>query len=230
MVIVPNQFFGLGDIIFEQTLVRMFGDKILWPVEPQFVDGLQRAYPDITFIAKTFLNINYDRKDEYETNGMKVLPLRWSDSLMNVAYSDCMKSKYMLYGKDWAKWKDSAMWVRDGKKEKELWYLLGLHEGRPYNLVNTTFGSESQLNIPLVINNGLPTIHMRTIEGCSLFDWAKVIENATHIHTVSTSIIYLLELLPLKAETVNIYPRKPIEQDLRNVAYILTSHDYIKHE
>lgn len=230
MTIVPNQFFGLGDVIFEQTLVRYFGEKILWPVEPHFVEGLNRAYPDITFIAKPFVNLNYERKDEYVTNDMKVLPLRWSDSLMGVPYSDCMKSKYMLYGFDWQKWKDSAMWVRDEKREKELWYLLGIHSGKPFNLLNTTFGSESQLNVPIVINNGLPTVHMRTIEGFSLFDWAMVIEKATHIHTVSTSIIYLLELLSLQAKTVNIYPRKPIEQDLRNVAYLLTSHDYIIHQ
>lgn len=233
MVIVPNQFFGLGDIIFEQTLMRDYlrpCDKILWPVERQFIEGLNRAYPWITFRDRRHINIDYDRKDEYIVNDMKVLPLRWADSLMNVPYSDCMKSKYMLYGMDWTKWKEKSGWLRDMKREQDLWYLLGIHSGRPYNLLNTTFGSESQLNIPIVINNGLPTVHMRTIEGFSLFDWAMVIQEAAHIHTVSTSIIYLLEILPLRAKTVNIYPRKPIEQDLRNVAYLLTSHDYIIHQ
>lgn len=227
MTIVPNQFFGLGDVIFEQTLVRYFGDKILWPVESQFVEGLNRAYPDITFIDKALLNINYEAKDEYTYDDLKVLPLRWADSILKVPYSDCMKSKYMLYGKDWTKWQDKAMWVRDGRKEEELCRAINIPA--QYNLVNTTFGSQSQLNIPIVVNNGLPTIHMKAVAGYSLFDWAKVIENATHIHTVSTSIVYLLELLYLKAKTVNIYPRKPIEQDLRNVAYILTSHDYKLH-
>lgn len=229
MIIVPNQYFGLGDVIFEQTIVRAFGEKILWPVEAQFVDGLNRAYPDITFINRKALNIDYERKGEYIQDGMKVLPLRWADSIMKVPYTDCMKSKYMLYGMHWQDWKINAMWTRNEEREGSIWNHLGIDQYNPYNLVNSTFGSESQLNLPISIDNSLPIVTMRTIQGFSLFDWAQVIERATCIHTVSTSIIYLLEQLTLEAKEIHIYPRRPIEQDLKCVDYLLTSHNYTLH-
>lgn len=230
-MILPMQYFGLGDVIFEQTLVRAFNEPVLWGVQSNFIEGLQRAYPDITFIDTRLLNIDWNRKSEYEISGAKVLPLRWADQMLGLPYLQCMAAKYLLYGMAWEGWKDQAMWIRDTKKEMELSVLLASRHNinGQYNLVNTTFGSDSQLQIPIIVNNGLPTIHMRTIDGFSLFDWAYIIEHAATIHTVSTSIIYLLELLKLKASEIHLYPRKPHEQDFRNVDYLLTSHEYIKH-
>lgn len=229
MIIVPNQFFGIGDVIFEQTVVRkLAGDnEIVWPVEPQFLDGLTRAYPDIKFVDKNTFPLNYDRRDEYESHDMRILPLRWADVILKVPYTECMKAKYMLYDMDWQNWRVHAMWKRDGQKEYDLRILLKLPP--KYNLINRTFGSQSQLKAATKVDNGLPNIDMRTIEGFSLFDWAYVMENATEIHTVSTSIIYLLEMLNLKAECVNLYPRKPIEHDFKNVDYILQKHYYVCH-
>jgi hypothetical protein len=69
---------------------------------------------------------------------------------------------------------------------------------------------------------------MEIIDGFTLLDWYKVLQNAKQIHTVSTSIIYMLEKMELNAEAVCIYIRKPEEQDLKNIDYILTDkHKYI---
>ncbi len=53
-MIVPIQKWGIGDIIFEMTLVRAFKEPVRWVVEEQFIDGLQRAYPDIGFVVDNF--------------------------------------------------------------------------------------------------------------------------------------------------------------------------------
>lgn len=229
MTIVPVQCWGIGDIIFEQTVVRkVAGDNpILWPVEPQFLDGLTRAYPDLKFVDKRTLLIDYERKDDYIWGDMRMLPLRWADSICKVPYSDCMKSKYMLYGMEWQSWRVHAMWQRDGQKEYELRNHLRLPS--KYNLINRNFGSQSQLKAAIEVDNGLPNINMHTIEGFSLFDWAYVIENATEIHTVSTSIIYIMEMLQIRSESVHLYPRRPIEQGFENVEYILQKHRYEFH-
>ena len=231
MIIVPNQFFGIGDVIWEQTLVRSLAgnNKILWPVMPQFVEGLNRAYPDdMTFIDYNLLKLDYDRKDHYVAGDMSVLPLRWADHLLKVPYSDCMKSKYMMYGMDWEMWDDNAMWFQDSNKENELFQILGC-EPRCYQLVNVNFGSDSVHKINIPTHNMLPVVEMRTIPGFSLFDWTKVICNAAEIHTVSTSIIYMLEQLNILAKEVHLYPRKPHEHDFRNIEYIIKRHKYIKH-
>jgi hypothetical protein len=51
-------------------------------------------------------------------------------------------------------------------------------------------------------------IDLSFINGYTLFDWSKVIENATEIHTVDTSVIYLVEKLTTKSK-LYLYPRHP---------------------
>lgn len=232
MIIVPIQYFGLGDIIFEQTLVRKIanGSAILWPVAPQFKDGLQQAYPDITFADRTKMDIDYNRQDDYVQNDMRCLPFRWADAILQVPYTQCMSSKYQLYNQDYRTWKEQAMWHRDSDKEDELFKSFGCDKGE-YVFTNVFFGSESQLRIsvPMQESWNLPLIEMRTIPRFSLFDWAKVLENANEIHTVSTSILFLLEMLDLKAKEVHLYCRKPIEHNFDNIEYLLERHNYKLH-
>jgi hypothetical protein len=229
MTIVVLQFFGAGDVIYEQTLVRYLakGSPIIWPVEPHMVEGFNRAYPDISFVDRTKFNIDYERKDDYIEDGIRYLPLRWADQILQVTYRFCMKSKYDMYGLDFMIWKQQATWIRDRKKEEELYLSFGCDKGE-YNLVNTFFGTFSQLQVPIKIDNNLPSVEMRTIPGYSLFDWAKIIENATEIHVVNSAILFLFELLTLKAKQPHLYRRHPIEVDFRNVDYLFTK-DYVLH-
>lgn len=232
MIYIPLQYFGIGDVIFAQTLVRSFlsqlEDKIVWPVLPHFVEGLSRAYPDITWMPKDIVNINYDQKEDIFDNNYTILPIRWADTVLKVPYSQCMRSKYDLYDQDWMDWKKDAMWRNDTRKQQLLYNELN-PENKPYNLINTYFGSDSQFQVPINMENEFMNIYMESIPGFSLFDWTILIQNATQIHCVSSSIIYLLENLKLNATQIHLYARKPQEVDFRNVEYILSSHDYIKH-
>lgn len=229
MNVVVNQFAGLGDVVFSMTLVKRIanGNPIIWPVLKQFVEGLTRAYPDVKFVDFTKFPINYESKEHYVTNvpnygECTILPIRWADAILKVPYTDCMKSKYMSYGMEWKEWKEQAMWTRSPVHEQALFEDLKLPES--YNLINRFFRSDM---------SGCAKIDVHGMEMCniapySLFDWVGVMERATEIHTVSTSIIYMLEMLDLKCP-IHLYPRKPDEVDFRNVDYILQRHNYIKH-
>jgi len=240
--VIPNQYFGIGDIIFTKTLVRRIanGNRIIWPVLPHFVEGLNRAYPDITFVNFEQIPINYERREQYTTTlkeygDCTVLPIRFANNILNVPYTECMSSKYALYGMDWREWKEDAMWVRDIDKECELQVrLLNITTGATpkdpiycdsFSLINRFFRSDMSgcADIP---HRG---VELCNIDGYSLFDWAMIMQLADSIHTVSTSIIYMLELLKLKSKEVNLYVRKPDEVDFRNIDYILQKHKYVKH-
>jgi len=224
-IIVFNQPFGLGDFIFCLTLFRDYtaqGFKVIVPVVPQY-DNLNKHFPDITFINKEMLNIDLERKDEYEINGMRVYPLRWSYEILKVPFRDCMKSKYGLFKQDWKRWRDNCSWVRDTAKEDELFYkVLGLHDGAEYNLTNSMFRCDTSGKAVFQVSNGYKNIPLQTIEGFTLFDWGKVIQNAITIHTVSTSLNYLLETMELKAKEIHLYIRRPDERDFRNIDYLFT--------
>lgn len=228
-LLIPNQYIGLGDIIFQQSLVRKYidqGYKVLWPVKKHFVNDLNRAYPDIAFVNKSIVKANYNAKHEINKQRLKILPLRWADMILNLPPDDCMKAKYMLYKEDWHIWKQHAQWKRDVKKENELFNLLGLTQQEQYILVNRTYQSAFQSKAKFDIVTSTIVIEMNLVEGYSLFDWAMVIEHATEIHTVSTSLLYLLELLDLK-QPIHLYPRKNDPQ-FDHVRFLFTK-PYILH-
>lgn len=233
--LLVNQPFGAGDIIWEQTIVRRLaeGRRIVWPVFKHFVEMFKRAYPDIEFVDWDLVPIDRNRRDFYteEIAGYglcEVLPLRHADTIMKVPFSQCMASKYSLVGMDYHDWKEQAMWHRDEDMENSLFNQLGCDEV-PYNLVGCIFGSDSQLRRDISPENNLRNIYMETISPYSLFDWAKVIENADAIHVVSSSSLYLFENLELKALAIDIYCRVPIEKNLDTVDYIFEKHKYNLH-
>lgn len=226
--IIINQFFGLGDILFCIEIARSYlkkGHKVIWPVEPQFVN-IQKHFPEIQFVDKNLLNINYESKVEVSGNGFRIIPLRWSQNILGLDIRDCMKSKYMMFGRDWNDW-HSLTWKRDNKSEDVLFDMLGLQEGEKYILVNRWFKTNAR-PIDIRINPGFKVVEMRNIPGFTLLDWVKVMENAFEIHTVSTSIIYIFEMIKLNARAVCIYIRTPEERDHKNYDYILTDkHKYL---
>lgn len=229
MQIIINQFFGIGDVIFCQNIAKRFmdmGHSITWPVLPHFLEGLQRAYPKITFVDMNSLRMDYERQDEHDWNGYRVVPLRFSDSLTGGTYDQCMASKYQLFGWNYSDWKDGAMWYIDNDRCEDLYFSLGLEIGEQYNLINCVYQSDFKGNKPIHVNNGFVNVNMREIEGFSLFDWAFVLMNAENIHTVSTSLFYLLELLPLSGR-VHLYPR-PNDPKFKHIDYLFTK-NYILH-
>lgn len=160
------------------------------------------------------------------------LPLRWTQEVMGVPYERCMSSKYEYYGMDYRDWKEEAMWKRDlGNEAMVFGSMTGVwgNDWSGFTLVNKFFGSNSQLqaNINPPPNDKYGYLWIESILGASLFDWASAIEASGEIHTVSTSLLYILELLDLK-QPIHLYPRIPLETDFKNVDYLFTK-PYILH-
>ena len=225
MALVVLQPHGLGDHIFCMSLVYQIADRqeIIWPVLEHFIPGLRFAYPEINWIPTGLLGLQIENHKRIgQVNGHTIAPIRWADQLTRKPYKDCMRSKYDLYGLDWNTWKDFD-YKRDLMKEKTLFnQVLGLRENEPYRLINRRFTSLETKSVAIPHSKEIRNIEMQSFEGFSLFDWSMVIAKATEIHTVSTSLLYLFEMLPLCAEEVHLYCRKPDETNFENVEYIFT--------
>jgi hypothetical protein len=227
-VIIINQFFGLGDILFCIPMARDFiarGHKVLWPVEPQYVN-INKHFPEITFVDKSLLQINYELKEDRLGNGFMVLPVRWTHTMHKVGMDLCMKIKYDHLKMDWKMWRELS-WKRDEKAEDILFRKLGLREGEKYCLVNQFFQTDNRGNCKIMPPEGMRVIQMSSMEGFTLMDWGKVIENAAEIHTVSTSIIYMLEVMDKVTQPVHLYIRRPAEKDHSYYDYLLEKKNYI---
>lgn len=228
-----SQPFGIGDCIWSQTIAHRFidaGYEITWAVYTQFLLGLKVAYPQINWVdinEGNWRKLTEIQKDSH-VDGYLIIPIRWCVEIMKVPYKMCMVSKYSMYTLDWTTWKEFAMPVRDMEKEKELFRdVLGLNEGEPYRLTNRFFRSDSSGCAQISVDGSIRNIEMQSIANYSLFDWCYVLEQAQEIHTVSTSVFYLLEILNLKC-VPELYVRRPEEHDFRNIESIF-SKPYILH-
>lgn len=231
--VVIMQPAGLGDIIFSQGIAHHYlkaGMRVYWPVIEPYLHHLKRAYPNIEWLPEN-LYVSpraHDDVDKIRNDLLHALfsPIRWSNTFQGVEYKDVMRAKYDMYKLDWRLWTESAMWVRDRFREDELMIANGVDNGEPYNLISENWGFAKGMNrVPVNINNGLKNVYIKQIDTYSLFDWAALIENAEQIHFVSSSNIYLLELLKTRASEIHIYQRLPDQPHHRNYDYILRAHE-----
>lgn len=222
MKVIINQFQGIGDIIYcqgiAQELIRR-GCEVHWPVNGWFLSGLKKAYPDVHFSDMGMWHwVDFDRKDEHYQNGYTIVPLRWADQIMGYSYDNCMRSKYDLIGLDNKDWRKHARPVRDPKAEARLLDIIrGARVDKPYRVSNRHYTSSPNVTAP-----GVPEceVEMRPVPGFSIFDWIGILEMAEEIHTVSTSLIYLLEAMKFRAK-LHLYPR-PEDPKFKHIDYLLT--------
>lgn len=240
--IIFNQFLGLGDILFLVPLARHYmakGHDIIWPVADEYQQDLKRHFPDIQFVRKSTFPMDYEARKPYmhrwQYGVYKVLPFRWN--LCNTPdCSDCMTGKYTMVGEDWKMWR-GLKWERSLNKEFEFSVELGctnedeLNDFKEYELHAQSFGCEVSTNgkkTRATGNTGLPRIAVHSVKGYSLLDWSLIFENATIIHAVSSSTLYMLETLNLKAKEIHLYGRDNGLKDIEYIKRLLTK-DYIFH-
>jgi len=220
---VFNQYAGIGDIFFIEPMMRKYfqnGHKVVLPVLKGFL-SLQPYFPYINFVDMDSLDIDYNEENVIETKDYVVLPIRHSGFKMSY--------KYGMFDMDFNEWRNLT-WLRHRNKEEKLKNLLGIKVGDKFNLINGNFSSHYPFfHREIVVDNGNRNIHMESIKGYTLLDWAGVIENATAIHTVNTSIMYMLETLELSTNDIHVYSRKGENgKDFNKVDYLFNL-KYIKH-
>lgn len=220
-----SQPFGLGDHIFTVTIARDLikkGMEVVYPVQGHYLEGNKRAYPDIQWVHVDEIdNGLLEIKRKEKAGGYEVYPLRWANEILRLPYKDCMKAKYLWYGWNYRDWTKNAQWARNSETEAKLAELVGATG--EYTLVNRYFRGDASGVADIRVEGNV--VEMRNIEGFSLFDWGQVIENASQIHTVSTSILYMLEMM-LFNHVIHLYKRWPDERDHRNYQYLLRDNRY----
>ena len=235
-----NQFRGLGDILFIMQIAQeevAKGNRVLIPVESHYLP-IKKHFPGVEFIDKKDLNIQYKSMQEHNVEFLGVkwrtIPFRFANDILNVPYTECMKAKYWFWdlyvngalpigfqkNEGWRRWNEYNF-LRDQQAEEKLFSYLN-PDNVPFVLVNRNFrtnfsGKAQDMKIP----SGLKVVEMRNLNGFTLIDWSLLLERATEIHTVGTSINYLIEKLNIDCP-IHLYKRLPEENHFDNYKYILT--------
>jgi hypothetical protein len=186
---------GLGDILFCQKIGFYYynqGYRIIWPVDEVYLNDV-RSYVDspFNFVPRMALS---SREPIFRSDYI-YLPLDGCSTIMNdLIMISKMKMARVDYDKDWT---DYVKIKRNKEKENELFYnILNLRDGEEYVLVNYNFASPPKVYRQSTRYNGpLKEVEISFLKGFSLFDWSKVIENATEVFITDSSATLLVELL-----------------------------------
>jgi hypothetical protein len=217
MKIIINQPFGLGDILFISPLIeRLDFECAIWPVVDHYFwikDYI--LIENVTFIKQS--EFDNDKYLDYET-----IPFRDAHDLVSGA-SDCMHAKYKLLNADLEIWR-SLKFKRNTKKEDELLRILNIQTDDKFVFINNMFaGPEFNYEIDINVDTKHKVILQKYIDGFTLLDWCSVLERATEIHTVSTSLFFVIESLNLYQTELNLYPRKPLDIDLSPIKTLINN-------
>jgi hypothetical protein len=200
---------GLGDILFMQKLgyhIHDQGYKVYWPVIHEF-KWLNDYIDDFEFVSwedegnptSTIPDApQFPFKEEYVLGA----PNKITDELyflQGCGYHEQMKGKYERAGVDWQDYGDYIKFNRNKEKEDELFYnVLGLNDDEEYVYVNRIYfpradGFKDNISTDPKDYDGKRVIENKIIPGYTLFDWCKVLEKASALFMMETSINYLLE-------------------------------------
>lgn len=236
---------GLGDQLFIEPIMRRYHEQgyvVINVVMPEYF-WLNEYFQYVHFRRLNEMP-GFDREqcnDHYKYEGIPVVPLRFANPLVKGLEPhdgsdrpNWMSDKYVFMGLPVDTWK-TLQWTRYDLKEDKLFRSLRITGD--YALVNDNFGGgfasagildETTYNPSAApVEDGyermtLPIVKMRKIDGFTMLDWAKVIINASEIYTVETSVIYMIETLPVKAKKWCMFPRRPYDTNCNQIKNILT--------
>lgn len=210
-----KQSAGLGDILFLQKLVSInleIGNIVIFPI----IDSLLYIKDYIKKPGLEFVSINSDfpykeiyqkYNESVEAEEVVMYDMQSADRKIKGCL---MRAKYKSISIEWEDWADYLNFERNYKKEDELYYnILNLKDDSEYNFINKRYGTipNSLEKEEVKSNNSLQNIIMEVIPGYTVFDWLKIIENAKHIYTVDTSVLFLIEKINVKAKSMDMWAR-----------------------
>jgi hypothetical protein len=222
----------IGDIIFVMAIAQKYvndGYIVDFPIDDWYLKhpSIQKNFPTINFVPisnyqnyNRFHNINLSEDDEF-------IYLSLEDSFSKNTNDQHMRYKYECLNFQMNMWRDVKI-DRDYYAENELFSKLELKKDEKYNLINEYYGSRKRNKMMVDVNNEYRNIYMSKINGFNIFSWMGVIERAESVHTVHTSLQYLLDIMPNITTDLHIYPRYEILEPHSYYDYLFAK-NYIYH-
>lgn len=227
---------GLGDIIWILPIIDTIiddGYTVYYPVNDIYYDMVSTYIekPNLIWIRE---NDDFPLKEYYkqtnivDTGNNLYLPISYADRY----FPNCstMISKYYLLSIPIGDWRKSFNLNRNKEREEALIKTYGLFG--EYVLVNKSFGTEHQ-NRELIINSNKKVHYMNVEEDKNnkfyLFDWILALENASEIHTVETSLCFLVDKYCLNNNIHMYEKRKETEQNTfyKNINLLFRNSNWI---
>ena len=206
---------GLGDILVCLKIgyhMIDLGYDVIWPVIPEY-EYLSKYLItpwDFPVITDDYLYKNMIKSDRvYFDEHLLYLPLeKASLNIKNGGdISRLFLEKYQLAKVSIDNWQNFVDIKRDKNREDFLYNFYDIRDTDEYIFVNKMFASPPNIQyININLDTEYEIIEMRNLGSDNIFDWLKIIEYSQEIHTVQTSLQFIIEVLNFK-QPKYIYPR-----------------------
>lgn len=191
---------SLGDIFFIQKLCKVLseGYEVYHRVSPQMWD---------TGVDQLTTNVHCGPYIHIPDDGLSYDCSAQADGLPP---SEVMTCKYTGAGISYDDWSDYLTYTRDHDREDRLRKCFEIEEGEPFIIMNEHYSFNK---VHKGVKKAIPSDYDGKVVTMSpnitnrIFDWCWLFENAEQIHSVDTSIHYIIETLELKATELTIHPR-----------------------
>ena len=216
-----NQPLGLGDILWVQPIIDHYisnGYEVFYPVGEVYYEIISKYINknNLKWVRESDefpLKYVYEKqiRNKFEIEGDIYLPLTYSQDHNN---SSLMIGKYDFAGVTLNDYRDAYKIDRDHEREQVLIDTYGLVNN--FIIVNETYGTFPHTKKHEIKLNTDIKIHMMSVQqdidnGFHVFDWIGALEKAKEIHTVGTSICYLIDKYCIDNE-IHIYERRTIDE------------------
>ena len=209
---------GVGDVFFLQKIAHVYrdsGHEIIWPLRDH-IFWISEYIPDITWykLSEWMMDsrsqiFNYAGFANFTVPNEELVYIDCStaDRTFNTDPTRIMSSKFGLVGMDHKDWGNYFKFDRKKDKEDELYYdVLGLKDDSEYSYVNDIVHTDIRETGRLSSKDyDYPVVKNQIVDGFTLFDWTKVLENAKEIHTIPTAVCFIVDVIDTKAK-VFYYP------------------------
>jgi hypothetical protein len=196
---------GLGDHFVCNAIVRKLYKTnkflIILAVKPNNIETVKSLYKDIN-ISFDIINNDIEAESKYKLfNFLRI-------GFENCNLKNWESSFYEEIGLDYSERYSECYTPRSIENENNLYDSLNINE--EYAFCNNEC-SEGLIDIKIKTNLNKVFLKKTTK---SLLDWVKVIENASEIHTIDSSVFQLIKNLKLK--------NKKFFYDIRNMGFSRT--------
>lgn len=208
-----NQPAGIGDVFYIQGIVDYYaglGFQVILPLIPEVYAQVKNNLKTRAILVDKSREYKHLSDNDQSKFGEDYVYLNLHKCPLNG--KRIMESKYAesrIYDRhnDWLK---SFDWTRSEKYENFVYQkICGLEIGEKYAFRNCLYGTQPDVkSLEIEINSGIRIIDARIIRGITVFDWAKVIENAEEIWMVDSSMNFILEKLSIKASRLELFSRR----------------------
>lgn len=214
-----NQPLGLGDILWVQPIVDHYiknGYEVIYPVGDIYYDmvssylkkeGLHWYSESENFPLKYL----YGLPDKVNLGEDIYLPLTYADRYYN---SSLMMSKYDFSGIELTDYRECLPIIRNYEREEILMNEYGLVGD--FIIINEIYGTHPvtkrhEINIKSDFKIHYMSFEQDNANGFHAFDWIGALEKARQVHSVGTSICYLIDKYCVENE-IHLYERRTLDE------------------